>query len=161
LHLLLGTLNRKFFTTENTEHTERNLLNLISRFLLMPPARRLSTFLWLVAAHSFAVGILLVIQPAALIKLMGFGVIEQPFFPCQGGVFHVAMSIAYIFGAMDVHKNKNMIIYAIIVKMAAAGFLFSYYYFMERFMAVLLSGALDLLMGAAIWGLMAKMTNDE
>ncbi|MFZ2630624.1 MAG: hypothetical protein WA081_08490 [Desulfosalsimonadaceae bacterium] len=127
----------------------------------MQPSRRLSIFLCLVAAHSFIVGILLVIQPAAPIKLMGFRDIHEPFFPCQGGVFHVIMAIAYIYGAMDIRKNKNMIIYAIIVKMAAAGFLFSYYYFMDRLWIVFLSGAVDFLMGAAIWGLMVKITNYE
>lgn len=127
----------------------------------MQPSRRLSIFLCLVAAHSFIVGILLVIQPAAPIKLMGFRDIHEPFFPCQGGVFHVIMSIVYVYGAIDVHKNKNMIVYAIIVKMAAAGFLFSYFYFMERFVVVFLSGVADFIMGAAIWGLMIKITNYE
>ena len=134
-------------------------MNPISRFFLMPPDRRLSFFLWLVAAHSFIVGLLLVIQPAALIKLMGFRDIHEPFFPCQGGVFHMIMAIAYIYGAIDIRKNKNLIIYAVIVKMAAAGFLFSYYYFMERFAVVFLSGAVDFLMGAAVWGLLKQ--NDE
>lgn len=127
----------------------------------MPPAGRLSLFLWLVAAHSFVVGILLVVQPPALMRIMGFGVIIQPFFPCQGGVFHVIMSIAYIYGAIDIRKNRNLIVYAVIVKMAAAGFLFSYYVFMERLMIVLLSGAVDLGMGAVIWGLLVKMTNGD
>ncbi len=69
------------------------------------------------------------------------------------------MAIAYIYGAMDIRKNKNMIIYAIIVKMAAAGFLLSYYYFMERLTIIWLSGAVDFFMGAAIWGMLLKITN--
>ncbi|MDO9263229.1 MAG: hypothetical protein Q7U02_04625 [Desulfosalsimonadaceae bacterium] len=137
------------------------MANPLSFFLSLSPEKRLSSFLWLVAAHSFIVGILLVIQPAALIKLMGFRDIHEPFFPCQGGVFHVIMAIAYIYGAMDIRKNKNLIIYAIIVKMAAAGFLFSYYYFMERLIIVFLSGAADFLMGLAIWRLLKKIKNDE
>jgi len=136
-------------------------LKLMSRLIVMPPAERLAGFLWLVAAHSFVVGILLVAQPPVLMALMGFGVIEQPFFPCQGGVFHVIMAIAYVYGAFDVRKNRNMIIYAIIVKMAATGFLFSYFYFMERLMVVFLSGVVDLGMGVAIWGLFVKMMKDE
>ena len=131
-------------------------MNPISRFLLMPLSRHLSLFLWLVAAHSFIVGILLIIQPPALMAMMGFGIVEQPFFPCQGGVFHVIMSIAYVYGAIDIRKNRNMIVYAIIVKMAAAGFLFSYYCFMERRGIVLLSGIIDFLMGAVIWGMLIK-----
>ena len=129
----------------------------------MLPSRRLSVFLLLVAAHSFTVGILLVIQPPVLMALMGFGVIEQPFFPCQGGVFHMIMAIAYVCGAFDVRKNRNMIIFAIIVKMAAAGFLFSYFYFMERLIVVFLSGVVDLGMGVIICGLLVKLriANDE
>ncbi len=68
------------------------------------------------------------------------------------------MSIAYIYGAIDTRKNKNMIIYTIIVKMAAAGFLFCYYYFMERLTIVLLSGLIDFLMGVTIWGLLGYET---
>jgi hypothetical protein len=135
------------------------MINPLSFFLSLSPEKRLSSFLWLVAAHSFIVGILLAIQPSALIKLMGFRDIHEPFFPCQGGVFHMIMAIAYIYGAMDIRKNKNMIIYAIIVKMAAAGFLLSYYYFMERLTIIWLSGAVDFFMGAAIWGMLLKITN--
>lgn len=145
----------------NFEATVLKQLKLMSRLIAMPPTELLTVFLMLVAAHSFTVGILLVIQPAVLMALMGFGVIEQPFFPCQGGVFHVIMAIAYIYGAFDVRKNRNMIIYAIIVKMAAAGFLFSYFYSMERLMVVFFSGVVDLGMGVIIWGLLVRITNDE
>jgi hypothetical protein len=145
----------------NFEATVLKQLKLMSRLTAMPPAESLAGFLWLVAAHSFVVGILLVAQPPVLMALMGFGVIKQPFFPCQGGVFHVIMAIVYVYGALDVRKNRNMIIYAIIVKMAAAGFLFSYFYFMERLMVVFLSGVVDLGMGVIIWGLLVRITNDE
>lgn len=130
------------------------MAHLLSRLLSLSPEKRLSFFLLMVAVHSFAVGTLLIIQPAALIKLMGFRDIHEPFFPCQGGVFHVIMAIAYVYGAMDIRKNKILIVYAIIVKMAAAGFLLSYYFFMDRLGVVLLSGVVDFLMGAAIWGLL-------
>jgi hypothetical protein len=125
----------------------------------MSPEKRLSSFLWLVAAHSFIVGIFLLIHPPGLIKLSGFSAICEPFFPSQGGVFHMIMSIAYIYGAIDIRKNRNMVIYAIIVKMSATGFLFSYYFFVEPHWIIFLSGLVDFLMGAAIWGLL--VTNDE
>lgn len=116
----------------------------------MPPVRRLSLFLRLVAGHSMLVGIFLVLQPPALIRMMGLGVIHEPFFPCQGGVFHMVMAIAYLYGAADIQKNKNMVIYAVIVKMTAALFLFTYFFFIERLSIVLLSGIIDLFMGAVI-----------
>jgi len=134
------------------------ILKKASCFFLNTPEKALSTFLWLVACHSMVVGILMIIQPPGVIKLLGFSDIHERFFPTQGGVFHGVMAIAYIYGAIDIHKNKNMIIYAIIVKMAATGFLFFYYYFIEPHWIIFLSGAADFLMGAAIWGLLGYET---
>ncbi len=134
--------------------TKNQLMNPLSRLCGLPPPQRLALLLWVVAAHSIMVGMILVIQPAILIRLMGFGEIHERFFPCQGGVFHMVMAIAYIYGAMDIHKNKNMIIYAIIVKMAATLFLFFYYFFIERHWIIFLSAMIDFSMGVAIWGLL-------
>lgn len=130
------------------------LLNTISRFCAIPPKRLLKLFLRAVAVHSFFVGMVLVIQPAAVIRMLGFEEINNTFFPCQGGVFHMVMAIAYIYGAIDIHKNKNMIIYAVIVKISASVFLFSYYFFIERLWIIFLSAMIDFLMSAVIWGLL-------
>jgi len=131
------------------------LKNLIYRLRDFSPSQRLSFFMWAVAAHSIIVGIILIVHTPVLIKMIGFKAIHEPFFPCQGGVFHLVMAIAYIYGAMDIHKNRNMIIYAVIVKMTATLFLFSYYYFFERLWIIFLSGMMDFFMGAVTWGLLA------
>jgi hypothetical protein len=108
--------------------------------------------LWLIAAHSFLVGILLIIQPASLIKLMGFAQINERFFPCQGGVFHIILSLLYSFGAINPVKNRGMINFAIIIKLTAAMFLFYYYIIADNKMIILISGLGDLLMGLIICG---------
>jgi hypothetical protein len=114
-----------------------------------------------VALHSILIGALMVIQPSSLIKLMGFGRIGEPFFPCHGGVFHILMAVAYLCGAADIHKNRNMIVYAIMVKMTAAMFLFSYYFFAKNLWIVFLSGSIDLGMGIIIWNLLSLVEKDS
>lgn len=133
-----------------------SLKNLIGRLRGFSPSQRLSFFLWVVALHSILVGILLIFHTPVLIKMIGFKAVHEPFFPCQGGVFHLIMSVAYIYGAIDIHKNRNMIIYAVIVKIAATLFLFSYYCFFERLWIIFLSGMIDCFMGAVTWGLLEQ-----
>lgn len=125
----------------------------------MPPLRRLSLFLWVVAAHSIFVGLVLMFQPALLIRIMGFAEIRESFFPCQGGVFHVVLAGVYIYGAIDPRKNKNMVVYAILVKMAATVFLYAYYFFIKSLWIVFLSGTIDFFMGAVIWFLMRQASD--
>lgn len=132
------------------------LNNLIYRLRDFSPSQRLSFFLWVVAAHSIIVGIILIVQTPVLIKMIGFKAIHEPFFPCQGGVFHLVIAIAYIYGAVDTHKNRNMIIYGVIVKITATLFLFSYYYVFERLWIIFLSGMMDFFMGAVTWCLLAQ-----
>ena len=79
-------------------------------------------FLWLVALHSFIVGVFLILFPPGLLNRFGFEVTEK-FFPTQAGVFHLVM---------------------------AAIFLFSYYFFVLDIGMVILSGAGDLLMGVIL-----------
>jgi len=112
----------------------------------------LSSLLWLIAAHSFFVGIMLIIQPASLIKFMGFVEIHERFFPCQGGVFHIILALVYSFGAIKPVKNRLLIHFAIIVKLTAAFFLFYYYIIADNKWIILLSGFGDLLMGLSICG---------
>ncbi|OQX77633.1 MAG: hypothetical protein B6D61_06890 [Bacteroidetes bacterium 4484_249] len=81
--------------------------------LIMKPytisAKLLKLFLWLIAIHSFMVGMLLIFLPAADLAFFGFNVIEK-FFSIQGGVFHVVMSIAYVIAATN-HSKSDLLIY--------------------------------------------------
>lgn len=108
--------------------------------------RYLILFLWLVALHSFIVGVLLVFFPPGLLNRFGFEVTEK-FFPTQAGVFHLVMAAIYVFAIRRIKVCVDLIQLSIFIKFLAAIFLFSYYFFKERFGLVILSGAGDLLMG--------------
>jgi hypothetical protein len=119
--------------------------------IIRNPRRRLSLLLILVAIHSFCVGVGLIIRPAELMQLFGFGECYERFFPTQGGVFHIVMVVAYLMAAYDVDENHSLIIFSIIVKIMATVFLFIYFIAVEQIWLVLMSGFSDGLMGMAIY----------
>jgi len=86
----------------------------------------------------------------------GFENIAGKFFPTQGGVFHLVMSIAYVWAAMDVEKYQILILFSIAAKFIATVFLLSYFFFMENIWMILLSGIGDFLMGILILFLYVK-----
>jgi uncharacterized membrane protein len=110
----------------------------------------LSLFLWLVAIHSFLVGIGLIVLPLPLLKLFGYGVCAERFFPSQGGVFHIAMAVGYAMGAYNLKSYDCLIIFSIIVKFIATVFLFTYFFLVSSIWLVLLSGISDFLMGLIV-----------
>ncbi|KUG26127.1 hypothetical protein ASZ90_004040 [hydrocarbon metagenome] len=110
----------------------------------------LSIFLWLVAAHSFWVGVGLIILPDSLINFFGFNKCTERFFPSQGGVFHIAMAVGYAMAAFDLRKYDCLIIFSIIVKFLATVFLFIYFFFVSSIWLVIFSGVSDFLMGLII-----------
>lgn len=113
--------------------------------------KRLMMILALVAVHSFCVGIGLIIRPAELMRMFGFGLCYERFFPTQGGVFHIVMAIGYIMAAVDVDKYRCLAIFSIVVKLLATVFLLTYFLFMEPIWLVLASGIGDGLMGLLIY----------
>ena len=115
------------------------------------PSRRLSLLLWLVAAHSAVVGFGLICQPAGLFARLGYAPVGEPFFPVQGGVFHVVMAIGYALAARDLCNNRCLAAFAIVVKVAATVFLISYWLLEARLAVVLLSGIGDGVMAVLIW----------
>ena len=118
-----------------------------------------SIFLYLVAIHSFCVGLLLVILPAEIISIFGFNEVHKNFFQVQGGVFHLIVCFAYIAGALNPIQNRLLINFAIFAKITAFLFLFSYYLFVPSILSVLLSGIVDLLMGIILLFLISKVTS--
>ena len=67
---------------------------------LLRSGKALTIVLWLVAMHSFCVGVCLIVMPASLFSYFGFGIGEK-FFATQGGVFHIVMSICYFIVAFN------------------------------------------------------------
>jgi energy-coupling factor transporter transmembrane protein EcfT len=110
----------------------------------------LSVFLWLVALHSFIVGIGLIILPSSVFELLEFELTFDRFFSTQGGVFHIAMSVGYAIAAYDKIKFRQIILFSIIVKFIATVFLITYFLFITSQWLVILSGISDLLMGVSI-----------
>ena len=119
--------------------------------IIKNPQKRLSLLLILIAIHSFCVGVGLIIRPAELMQLFGFGVCYERFFPTQGGVFHIVMVVAYLMAAYNVDENHSLIIFSIIVKIMATVFLFTYFIAVEKIWLVLASGLSDGIMGIAIY----------
>lgn len=111
--------------------------------ILSNPAKRLSLLLWLIAVHSFGVGLGLMIHPQSLLTMVGFNALSEPFFPTQGGIFHIIMAVGYAIGARDVAKNQLIINFAIFVKTVATIFLFGYFFVIQPIWVVLLSGLGD------------------
>ncbi len=110
----------------------------------------LPIILWLVAIHSFFVGIGLIFMPASVMPFFGFEAYAEKFFPVQGGVFHLVMGVAYALAAKDVERFGGLIILAIAAKFMAAIFLFTYYISIDKIWMVLLSAISDCLMGIGI-----------
>jgi hypothetical protein len=115
------------------------LLKISSRKLL-------NVFLVLMSLHSFLVGLGLILMSKSQLAFFGFAISEN-FFPDQGGVFHIVMSIAYILPVINYQTYRSFISYSILVKFIATVFLFSYFFFMDGLLMVLFSGIFDFLMG--------------
>jgi len=111
----------------------------------------LSYFLFLIGIHSFAVGIGLLFIPPSVLDFFGFFDYKESFFQAQGGVFHIAMSAAYIMAGSKVESSIRLIQFIIAVKLLAFVFLFSYYFFVLSAWVVLISGIGDGLMGLVVY----------
>lgn len=107
----------------------------------------LSVFLWLVALHSFLVGIGLIFLPTSAFEYLGFDPTFDRFFSTQGGVFHIAMAVCYAMAASDLIKYKQLIIFSIIVKFIATVFLFSYYLLISSQWMIIFSCVTDFIIG--------------
>jgi hypothetical protein len=111
----------------------------------------LSYFLFLIGIHSFVVGVGLLFIPPSVLDFFGFIDYKESFFQAQGGVFHIAMSVAYTMAGLKVEKSIRLIQFIIAVKLLAFVFLFSYYLFVLPAWLILLSGIGDGLMGLIVF----------
>lgn len=113
-------------------------------------AKILSVFLWLVALHSFLVGLGLILLPSSAFEYLGFNSTFDRFFSTQGGVFHIAMSVGYSLAAYDIKRYKALVLFSVIIKLIAAVFLFLYFVLMSSKLLIIASGISDLIMGICI-----------
>ncbi|MDH3356123.1 MAG: hypothetical protein OEM06_01540 [Desulfobacteraceae bacterium] len=115
------------------------------------PDKLLSTVLGLVAIHSLGMGLILISQPAVLMKFAGFNPDCDHFFPTQGGVFHLLMFVVYLMGATHIEKYHHFIVFSIFVKAVATFFLMIYCFAAEFKWVIFLSGIGDGVMGLMIF----------
>ena len=127
------------------------MLGNLKENLFKHPDKVLSATLCLVAAHSLAMSLVLITQPAFLMALSGFSGNYEHFFPTQGGVFHLLMSVVYLLGAVNIEKYHHFIVFSIFVKTVATFFLIFYCFAVEFIWIVLLSGIADCVMGLMIF----------
>jgi len=110
----------------------------------------LAYFLYLIGIHSIAVGFGLIFFPPSFLEIFGFTDYKESFFQAQGGVFHIAMSVAYIIAGRDVLNSARLVQFIIIVKFLAFSFLIIYYFFVMSAWLILISGIVDGLMGLIV-----------
>lgn len=116
--------------------------------MIKSPRSILTMVLLLIAIHSFCVGVGLVFRPFALMEYFGFVHCSGRFFPTQGGIFHIVMSVGYTMAALD--RYRCLVFFSIVVKVTAMIFLFSYYFAVEQIWLVLASGVADGIMAVLI-----------
>lgn len=107
------------------------------------PKLRLTTVLWLMAVHSFTVGLFLIIQIPKMMDVLGFHLEHEHFFPAQGGIFHIVMAVGYALAARDCVRYRCLIVFSIFVKAAATLFLLLYFAFADKILMILFSGIGD------------------
>jgi hypothetical protein len=132
------------------------------KVLFNHPDKLLSTVLGLVAIHSLLMGLILIAQPAVLMEFAGFSPDFEHFFPAQGGVFHLLMTVAYLMGAINIEKYHHFIVFSVFVKAVATFFLILYCFAVEFKWIVFLSGIADGVMGLMIfWALLYHLRSKK
>lgn len=119
------------------------------------------TLLYLIALHSFCVGIALIVLPFGILSWFGLTIDPYRFFSTQGGVFHVVMSIAYILAAWRPLEEKTLIIFIILAKWIAFFFLGFYFLFSEMVPAIALSAIGDGFMGLLVMMFFLELFTEE
>ncbi len=107
-------------------------------------------WLWSLALHSVAVGLGLIWHPAALLGQLGYAPCSEPFFPTQGGVFHIVMAVGYSMAAWDPVRFRVLVVFSIVVKALATTFLIIYWLINPSLLVVLLSGLADGVMACVL-----------
>ncbi len=106
--------------------------------------------LYLIALHSFCVGVGLIVLPFGVLSMFGFTVDPYRFFSTQGGVFHIVMTVAYFFAARAPLQESSLLIFIIIAKWIAFFFLGFYFLFGEMVPVIAFSAIADGAMGLVV-----------
>lgn len=112
-------------------------------------------FLWIVALHSFLVGLYLILFPPRLLNAFGFEVTEK-FFPTYAGVFHLVMASICIFALRRLTRCTDLVELSIFIKFLVALSLFVYYFSISKNATVILTGIAELFMGIILLFLLIR-----
>lgn len=106
-----------------------------------------------IAAHSYAVGLVLVFFPAWAASFGGWGEPDTVFFVRQGGAFHLVVATGYLLEYFR-HRSVSLMLVA---KCLAVAFLAASWLVDPDPWAVPLSAAGDGLMGLAVWWIHSRV----
>jgi hypothetical protein len=73
-------------------------------------------FVWLMAIHSFFVGLELILSPSKFFEYPKYNSVTERFIPTQKGVFHILMSVGYLPAVLKLKESYDLVIFSIIVK---------------------------------------------
>lgn len=108
--------------------------------------RRLRLAVVLIALHSYAVGLALILVTGWGTRFGGFGEVTPLFFPRQAGVFHLVVATGYL---LEYFRYRGVLL-LLFAKSCAVVFLTAYWLAAPGAWAVPLSGLGDAAMGLAV-----------
>lgn len=107
--------------------------------------------LWVAAIHSLFTGIGLLLQPTWLLTWGGWRAPVEPFFPAQGGVFHILMALLYLYAASNRRRMHILLPFIVTVKATATVFLAAYVFAVQWIWMVAASAVFDGLLAAVLF----------
>ena len=130
--------------------------NFNRKMTLLTKKNYLPIFLWLMAFHSFFVGLGLIVSPTDFFEFLGYNTVTERFFPTQCGVFHILMSVGYVLAILKLKESYDLVIFSIIVKTTAAIFLTIYFIVALPQLIILFSAIGDGVMAIILWWTFSK-----
>ena len=115
---------------------------------LSPAAHLLRAWVWLVAAHSVAVGLALLAAPDLAARFAGFGPVAPTFFARQAGVFHLVLAAGYL-----LEHRRGSVLLLVTAKATAFAFLTVSWLAGTSAWSLPFSGLSDGAMGLVAWWL--------
>jgi hypothetical protein len=130
--------------------------------LPLPWPRLLRLLVWLIAAHSFVIGLVLLFASGWGLRLGGWTELPPTFFPMQGGAFHLVVAFGYVL-EYERHRTVSLLLFA---KLVGTVFLVTVWLASGRTLpwAVPMSAVGDGAMGVAVlwvWGKVARGGRDR
>lgn len=104
--------------------------------------------MWLVAAHSLAVGLGLLVAPDLATRFAGFGPVSPRLFARQAGVFHLVLATGYL-----VENRRGGVALLVCAKAFAFAFLMTSWLAGTSAWSVPVTGLADGAMGLVAWWL--------